>query len=210
MSIQPRRDPYLEPYRRSQRRHGTRFEVTCWASPDSQRRRFEVFAELVFLGGSCILDAGCSRGDFAAYLLEEEIPFTRYIGIDALGGVIEHARQRGLARCEFHVGDLLTEPRLLCLGRPDVICMSGTLNTMDDAHALALLESAWQAAGQALLFNFLSDRCGVRAPGQSGGCRRLDTLGIMNWALSWTWDVAFRQDYFADGHDATIAMRKAR
>jgi SAM-dependent methyltransferase len=201
-------DAYLEPYRASQRRHGSGFEVTLWASPRSQRRRFEVFAQMCFLAGKRILDAGCSRGDFAAYLLEQDIPFDRYVGVDALCEVIDHARHRQLPGCEFHCGDCVANPSLLSIGRPQVICISGTLNTMGDAQVMQLLTSAWQAAGETLLFNFLSDRASPQAVPQTGPARRLDTTKLLDWALTLTSQVGFRQDYFKHGHDATIIMRK--
>ena len=60
MSIQA--DPrYLEPYRQSHARHGSAFDVTLWASPESQRLRFQVFTEMCFLGGRRILIAGVTE-----------------------------------------------------------------------------------------------------------------------------------------------------
>lgn len=202
-------DRYLDPYRRSAGRYGAAFEVTLWASPASQRLRFDVFTQMSFLAGKRVLDAGCSRGDFAAFLIERDIPFKRYIGIDALCDVVGFAAGRGLANCEFQCGDFVAQPALLGAARADVICISGTLNTMADAQVARVLDAAWDAAGETLLFNFLSDRCGREAPLQDDYARRLDTIRLLDWALSKTWAVAFRQDYFRAGHDATIMMRKA-
>lgn len=209
MSHEKTRDRYLEPYRQSHRRHGSAFEVTLWASPQSQRLRFEVFSQMGFLAGKRILDAGCSRGDFAAFLVEQEIPFKHYVGIDALCEVVEFAQQRDLPNCEFQCGDFVTNPAILAHARADVVCISGTLNTMDDAHVLAVLEAAWTASRQMLLFNFLSDLAGPGAPPQDDYARRLDALELIAWATAKTPYVAFRQDYFKEGHDATILMRKA-
>src|SRR6185369_9145392 len=158
---------YLRPYRDAARR-GTGFGVTLWASPAHQRRRFAAFARMYRFAGKRILDAGCSRGDFAAFLVEREIPFAAYTGVDALAPVIEFAQQRRLPRCEFVVGDFLATPALLAAGEPDVICISGALNTMTDAQVTALLGHALAAARHALIFNFLSDRAAPRAPFQFG------------------------------------------
>jgi SAM-dependent methyltransferase len=207
-SPDPTHDRYLEPYRRSASRHGSSFEVTLWASPASQRLRFDVFTQVSALAGKRILDAGCSRGDFAAFLVERGVAFKHYVGIDALCGVVEFASRRGLANCEFRCGDFVADPALLAAARADVVCISGTLNTMSDAEVGRVLDAAWDAAGEALLFNFLSDRCGAEAPPQDDFARRLDALRLLDWALSKTWAVAFRQDYFRAGHDATIMMRK--
>ncbi|MEX0776049.1 MAG: class I SAM-dependent methyltransferase [Phycisphaeraceae bacterium] len=201
-------DAYLDPYRQSHARHGTDFDVTLWASRTSQELRFRVFTEMCVLAGKRVLDAGCSRGDLADYLLRHEIQFARYIGIDGLTAVIDFARQRGLPDCEFHAADFVTQPQSLTTGDPQVICISGALNTMADAQVQQALDAAWKAAGHTLMFNFLSDRCGKLATGQSYPARRLDALHLLDWALRQTSQVAYRQDYFKHGHDATIVMHK--
>lgn len=205
-----RHDAYLDPYRKSQREHGSGFEVTLWASQRSQIKRFDVFADMCFLVGKRVLDAGCSRGDFAAFLLEREIAFDRYIGVDGLCEVVTYAAGRGLPRCEFHCGDFVHDPALLAIGQPQVICISGSLNTMGDEEVKTVLESAWRATSETLLFNFLSDRASPEAPLQTAPARRFETLALLDWALRRTTQVSFRQDYFKHGHDATIMMRKPR
>lgn len=200
--------PYLDPYQQSLELYGAEFDVTLWASPETQRRRFQVFTELVDLTGERVLDAGCSRGDFAEYLIERGIAYQQYIGIDGLPELIRCALDKELARCEFLAGDFLQNPSLLATGHPSVICISGSLNTMLWEEALAVLDHAWKAAGRALVFNFLSSRCGPAAPVQDTYARRHDTMRLFDWALERTADVQFRQDYFRDGHDASIAMRK--
>lgn len=103
----------------------------------------------------------------------------------------------------------MADPRLLTLGQPQIVCISGTLNTMTQQQAAGLLGAAWAAASESLLFNFLSDRAGPEAPAQTGPAYRLNTLGLLDWAMSQTPAVAFRQDYFPHGHDATILMQKS-
>ncbi len=201
-------DAYLQPYRESVDRHGATFEATLWASRQSQRIRFKTFVEMCPLAGKRVLDAGCSTGGFAEYLIDHAIAFDRYIGIDGVAEVIEHAAQAAPPRCEFHAGDFLTHEELLSRGNPHVICISGTLNTMTDAQAMRLLEASWRAAGESLLFNFLSDRCSSAAPPQLKPARRMDTVKLLDWALSRSCVVTFRQDYFEGGHDASVLMRK--
>ena len=204
----PRDDDYLTPYREAARQHGSDFDVTLWVNRDSQALRFTVFTQMLDLGGKRVLDAGCSRGDLAAYLDERGIAYERYIGVDALPDVVDHARTRHLPRSEFHTGDFVHDRDLLRRGRPHVVAISGTLNTMSDEVALELLDHAWDAAGETLIFNFLPDTAGPRAPRQEYPARRLPTLRLLAWALERTWDVRYVQDYFAHGHDGTIAMRK--
>jgi len=201
-------DAYLAPYRDAHEGHGSSFGVTLWASPRSQRRRFEVLTHMVFLAGKRVLAAGCSRGDLAAFLLRCGIRYGRYIGVDGLASVIAYAQSRGLPRAQFHCGDFLAQPELLAIGQPQVIVISGTLNTMDFDTAMRVLEAAWAAAGESLIFNFLSDRAGPGAPPQTLPARRHDTLRLLDWATRRTCSVQFRQDYFKHGHDATILMRK--
>jgi len=199
---------YLDPYQQSVRKHGTGFEATLWASPESQRRRFRVFTELVFLSGKRVLDAGCSRGDFAAYLLERDIEYSRFVGVDGVAEVIGYAQQRGLPGTEFVAADFVEQPEVLQTGQPQVITISGSLNTMADEQVFTVLDAAWEAASESLVFNFLSDTASDAAPLQDDFARRLDTMKLLRWALDRTWSVVLRQDYFNLGHDATIAMHK--
>lgn len=201
-------DPYLQAYREAQTKYGNQFGVTLWASEESQATRFRVITEMLYLAGKRILDAGCSRGDFAAYLLDRDIGYSSYVGIDAIESVVDFAKARGLAGARFVHGDLVREPELLAASQPQIVVLSGTLNTMDDQIIMSLLESAWSAAGEALIFNFLSDMAGEGAQNQSYPARRLSTITLLGWALTRTWSVQFRHDYFQCGHDATILMRK--
>lgn len=202
------RDRYLEPYRQSVSRHGSTFHATLWANEAAQKKRFEVFAQMCALSGTRIMDAGCSRGDFARYLVETGVEFAEYVGVDGVEQVIDFASSQRLARCRFIAGDFLADPALLATGEPHVVCISGALNTMTDKQAEAALEAAWSAAGQTLLFNFLPDLAGPMAPHQTGPARRLDTLRLIRWATGKTGHVGYRQDYFNHGHDATIMMHK--
>lgn len=200
---------YLKPYVESQEIHGSEFDVTLWAGPDTQQIRFEVFAEMVDLGGKVILDAGCSRGDLAQWLLDAGIAYRQYIGVDALPEVVRFAESRRLDRCTFLTGDMLVDDIDALLDqRPAIVCVSGTLNTMTFREAKRFLQKMWALADEALIFNFLSDRCGPRAPRQTLPARRLSMMKLLDWALGCTSEVAFKQDYFPHGHDATVLMHK--
>ncbi|MEQ9453399.1 MAG: class I SAM-dependent methyltransferase [Phycisphaeraceae bacterium] len=202
-------DDPLEPYRQAHAQGGSAFGVTLWNTEESQRKRFRVLREMVYLQGKRVLDAGCSRGDLAVYLLEQGPMYGRYIGVDGLAGVIEFAKQRGLPDAEFLTADLLKEPESLRTGDPQVIFLSGTLNTMDLPTALQLLESCWEAASETLVFNFLSDLAGPKAPAQDYPASRLPTVKLLEWAAKRAeGNVMLRQDYFRQGHDATVVMGK--
>ena len=199
---------YLAVYAEAADRSVPNYRAACWECARSQGRRFEILAGLSSLSGKCVLDAGCSRGDFARYLLDEGIDFARFIGIDAIPEVIAEANRRALARSEFYVGDLVLEPTLLATGKPDVICISGTLNTLTEEQALSVLDSAWLSVTESLVFNFLwTGRVPSRRRRRTS-IRRLPTIRLLEWAFERTTQVAFRQDYFDHGHDATIRMLK--
>ena len=199
---------YLKPYRKAQAVYGSDFDVTLWASETTQQLRFKVFHEMIALDGKTVLDAGCSRADFAAYLLERGVTYGKYIGIDGIDEVLAFARDRDLPRTEYYLGDLVTDRDLLAIGPPEITVISGTLNTMKYGPAVKLLDHAWAGCTQTLAFNFLSDRCDPRAPRQAYPARRLPAMRLFDWALKKTWDVRYRQDYFPFGHDATIVMHK--
>ena len=203
------RDDYLQPYRQAEGAFGGQaFDVTLWASETSQQKRFEVFAAMLNLTGKRLLDAGCGRGDFAAYLARRRIRFASFIGVDALEQVIAFANQRRLRRCRFVAGDFVENPSLLATDAPEIITLSGTLNTMDPDTTRGLLDGAWRATSQVLAFNFLADTAGPLAPQQEWPAKRLDTRALLDFAFERTWNVRFRQDYFRHGHDATIVMTK--
>ncbi|QQE12640.1 methyltransferase domain-containing protein [Planctomycetota bacterium] len=203
-----RKDDYLEPYREATGKHGSDFKVTLWANEKTQQLRFRVFCEMCYMGGKRVLDAGCSRGDFATYLNERKIEYAKFVGVDGLDEVIEFAKGRGIREAEFYAGDFVADGGLLGKGDPQIVTISGTLNTMSDEEAIRVLESAWAGASETLLFNFLSDKVSSKAQKQGWPARRLPTVKLLEWALSKTPLVAYRQDYFENGHDATIMMIK--
>jgi SAM-dependent methyltransferase len=201
-------EQYLRPYREAVKRFGPGFEATLWASADAQRLRFDIMIDLADLTGCTILDVGCGRGDFAARLIEREIPFERFVGLDAVPEMIEAARKRNLARSSFEVADVLGSPEIITEAGAAWICFSGTLNTMDERTARGLVGRAFDAAERGVLFNFLSDRCHARWRGRdTGPARRFNTLRWLDWAFSKSSRVAFTQAYM-DGHDATIMIAK--
>lgn len=199
---------YLDAYHEGIKQFGTDFEVTLWASPRTQTLRFEIFAEMYPLNDVRLLDAGCSRGDLAQWLLDHDIHYSQYIGVDGLDTIIDFAKERKIPRTQFVADDFLANPSLLKTGDPQVICISGSLNTMSDDDAMKVLNAAWDASSKVLMFNFLSDMAGPDAPPQDHIARRLNTLNLIAWAFTKTHNVVFRQDYFPNGHDATIRMTR--
>lgn len=200
---------YLKPYREAVTAFGAGFEATLWTDPKTQQLRFDVMLDLLDFSGVKILDAGCGAGDFGARLIDRNIAFESYIGVDGIEDQIQAARKRNLEHCTFRMADFVHDTSVLSTGNPDVIVISGALNTMRERVARSVVQAGFDAAGHAILFNFLSDRYHPRFEDQSlGPARRFATHKWIKWALQQTPLVAFRQDYL-DGHDATILMRHA-
>lgn len=199
-------DPYLDPYREAVKALGAGFEATLWGTREAQQRRFDVMVDYLDLDDLVVLDVGCGHGDFAARLIERGVRFRRFVGLDALPEVIEAAKARGFAQCDFAAVDLVQDPGAIARAEPDVVCLSGTLNTMDDETARALISACFEAASSAVAFNFLSDRCHARWGDRDlTPARRFDTVAWLDWAMTLTSRVAFTQAYL-DGHDATLIL----
>jgi SAM-dependent methyltransferase len=198
---------YLGPYRAAVDRFGPGFEATLWGSREAQRLRFDVMIDLAGFEGCVVVDAGCGQGDLARRLHERSVAFARYVGIDAIPEMIAAARRLELPRCSFVAGDVLADRSLLALPGPDWVCISGTLNTMDEPSARRLVEDALDAAAQGVVFNFLSSRPHPRWENVDlGAAHRFDALRWLDFALRLSSCVVFTQAYL-DGHDATIMVQ---
>jgi len=199
---------YLRPYQMAEQIHGPDFRATLWNSRQSQRLRFEVMAETYPLGGLRLLDAGCGLGDFLAFLEEVGAPPARYVGVDALESVIAEARKRTFATpAEFLLGDLVADPSLLATGQPEVVAISGTLNTLSEKQFYATIERAWASAERCLLFNFLSTHHASRFGDGGGIVQRVDPVKVFACGLRLTCRIVVRHDYY-QGHDCTMAWIK--
>lgn len=219
MTASPRRDSsedspaYLAPYLEAIASHGASFEATGWKNRDMQLARFDVMIDMTDFTGRVILDAGSGQGGLAEHLTDRGIEYGRYIGLDAMAAMVEQSRAKRLPEAEFHTSDFAGESDSFeRFTRPaggsgvDLIVFSGSLNTMNEDAAVAVLERAWAAATEGVLFNFLSDRATPKLLAKDPApAHRFRTIRLLEWALSRTPAVQFRQDYFA-GHDGTIAM----
>ena len=208
MSEQGDHPEYLAPYVEALEASGPGFDATLWASPEGQVRRFDVLIDLGDIGAHRILDVGCGPGDLAHRLIELEIPFTEYIGFDALEGMVDKAAGENLPRCRFEVVDVVTRPQRMAEVRPDIVVVSGTLNAMDEECARKLMGAAFEASAVALVFNFLSNRPHPDRDGCVAPASRFNTAAWLDWAMEQTPLVRFTQSYY-QGHDATIAMFKS-
>lgn len=203
-----KKTPYLDPYRTAFQSFGASFDTTLWKSRATQTVRFDVLLNIVDLNDLRILDAGCGLGDLGDYLIEKNINYRHYLGIDGLERMVEKAADKNLPRAEFRALDFVADPTVLAIGNPDVIFFSGSLNTIPEPTARKIIQSAFDYAQHAVVFNFLSDQCAreIRAK-NTGPASRFATLDWLQWSLNLSANVIFRQDYLA-GHDATIGILK--
>ncbi|MBX3359228.1 MAG: class I SAM-dependent methyltransferase [Phycisphaeraceae bacterium] len=198
---------YLTPYREMVDREGPSFGALLWTSRETQAARFRAMSEMIDLDGKRVLDAGCGRGDFAAFLHARGTPCC-YTGLDAIGEMVEEAESRGIPGTAYRRGDFVADPRAFdSEPGPEVIVFSGSLNTLDQDAAQAVLERAWHSCSLALAFNFLRvpSRPTRGRAGGDGYIRRFDALSMLEWAAERTPLLRYRQDYLM-GQDGTIVM----
>src|SRR5690242_12789990 len=86
--------PYLEPYAAAARHFGAGFSALLWASPKTQRQRFEAIVRAEDLTDRFVLDVGCGRSDLLEFLAARHIRLARYAGIEAMPEMAEAARVR--------------------------------------------------------------------------------------------------------------------
>ncbi|NTU42347.1 MAG: class I SAM-dependent methyltransferase, partial [Nitrospirales bacterium] len=86
--------------------HGDRAEAMRWTSR-GQRLHFQAMLDMGEIGGSKILDFGCGKGDFSAFLKERGID-VRYTGCDINRNFISLARRK-YPEEEFLLLDIMQE-----------------------------------------------------------------------------------------------------
>jgi hypothetical protein len=146
---------YLAPYVQATAVYGAGFPALLWASPETQEARFDAATRAFGFAGRSVLDVGCGLADFHHFLLDRGIRPSRYIGLEAVPALADAAEGRRLPSATITRGDFVRQPSLMSVGA-DVVFFSGSLNTLDKAQFYATLRHAFQAAGQALVFNFLN------------------------------------------------------
>jgi SAM-dependent methyltransferase len=205
---EPKPPPYLAPYLRAARLHGGGFGALLWASPYTQAARFDAIRRLGDLAGRSVLDVGCGRADLLDYLLSRGVVPAEYTGIEAVADLAAAARAKGddsapPTRCRRTIveADFVAEPARLFVGA-DVVVMSGSLNTAEDETFYATLRTAFAAAGERVVFNFLASP-DLAAADYLRWRRPAD---VVAFARELSADVRTLQDYLPG--DCTVAVRK--
>lgn len=84
------RETILRYFDRRVRRYGHSHASLGWTSPQSQRARFGVLAEIGALDGRTVLDVGCGLGDLYGFLRKRVTRF-EYLGLDMSTEMVERA-----------------------------------------------------------------------------------------------------------------------
>lgn len=192
---------YLAPYARAAQAHGGSFDALLWASPDTQRMRFEALTRAVDFTGRTLLDVGCGRGDLLDYLRREGCAPAHYIGIEAVPALAAAARRACRADDQIIEGDFVREPLRMFTGA-EIVVFCGSLNTLTDGEVRETLRRAWDAAVTAVAFNFLSS---PRLAGENYlHWRTRDT--VTAWCRAWGASFCVIDDYLQG--DCTFALLK--
>jgi hypothetical protein len=146
---------YLRPYLDAAAAHGAGFGSLLWASPQTQAVRFDAIRRITELSGKSLLDVGCGRADLLEHLLARGVRPADYVGIEAVDALADAAEAKRLPGATIVRADFVAEPIRMFVGA-DVVVFSGSLNTADDAVFYTTLARAFDAATEALVFNFLS------------------------------------------------------
>jgi len=208
---EPASRPYLQPYQEAVRRHGPSFDALLWRNRDYQALRFRVLADATAPAGKRVADMGAGRGDLLDYLERAGRAPAAFVGVEGIAELLDDARRRHPA-AHWLAADFVARrdlfERLVREEGVRVILFSGSLNTLDERTALAVLDRAWDAlrphADAALAFNFLSS-AGRKRLERTGPARRFKSERVFRWALRASERVLYRQDYLGP-HDATVAL----
>jgi hypothetical protein len=196
---------YLAPYLSAAKRYGGGFGSLLWASPRTQALRFDALIRAVgseAIRGRRVLDVGCGRADLLDHLRRRDVFPHEYIGIEGVAELADAAERKGYLNATIVRGDFVRQPSLLREAAADVVVISGSLNTMEAGPFYRSIKSAFDAAGEALAFNFLCST-ELSAAAHLAWHRIAD---VRAFARTLSKNVTVWEDYLAG--DATVAISR--
>lgn len=188
-------------FERRLRRYGDSSKTLDY-SPESQRRRFEVFADIGDLEGRDVLDVGCGLGHLYDYL-QERYRTVRYVGLDMSPRLLAKARERH-KDVTFEVWDIVARPPER---EADYVLASGVLNVEqgdNEAAMRRLLRHGFGAAKKGLAVNMLS----TWADRHDRDRHYYDPGRMVRTAKKLTRWVQLRHDYLP--HDFTLYLYREK
>jgi len=193
---------YLQPYQRAVKRHGAAFSALLWASPKTQRQRFEALVKMQDPTGLVVLDLGCGRADLLDFMIDRGTTPKRYIGVEGVAELADAAQAKGRPNARIIKADFVREPRRLSTAAADVVYCSGALNTIDADEFYLAIKNAFDSCRRAFVFNFL---CSPLLAGVTY-LRWYERRDVVKFARTLTQDVEHLDGYIEG--DCTIAIRK--
>ncbi len=197
----PHTPDYLQPYTSAARRYGGGFSSLLWASPRTQRARFQALARIEEFTGRFVLDVGCGRADLLDHLVTNDLAPRLYTGIEAVPQLLEAARAKPHAMATIVERDFVSDPRAMNVGA-DLTVFSGSLNTLDDEAFYSTLRHAFGATRGSIVFNYLVSPLLAGQP----FLHWRNPADVMTFARSLTGDVQQLADYLEG--DGTMVMRR--
>ncbi len=148
------------------RRNGYHPNALFWSNQAVQEIRFKNLAGIGIQRDDSLLDIGCGFGDFANYLLQNDLP-VKYTGIDISGELIaegkrQHHKLESFELIEADIFDYDPADKSF-----DYITLSGTLNRKfmgnqgtESAreYSLLLIKKMFDACKKGIAFNLLDAR----------------------------------------------------
>lgn len=163
--------------------------IAGWGSATSQRRRFEVLADIGDLRGARILDVGCGLGAFHDWLRAREIDHD-YHACDVTSDMVAAARARtGLSTIRLGSIDAVEDD-----GPFDFVFASGIFFlSQQDGHRtiLDMADRMLRLADRGVAFNCLSARAETKEAGEFYA----DPGRCLNDCLGLTCRAVLRHDY---------------
>ncbi len=193
-------DALVQRYSNRYRELGDSIRTLGWGSTEQQQYRFAT--SLGLLGdpaGKTIVDIGCGFGDFFRFLVQKEIDFGAYVGVDINEDLLGQARKNCAdPRATFVHRNILTDTPGQPLG--DIAVMFGILNfhlkeQMDNLDYTKLfLRKAFPLAKERLIFDFISTKRIASYP-QEDFIYYHDPVQLLSFCFELTPQLSFRHDY---------------
>jgi len=175
--------------------HGSSHRSVDWGSPRSQKTRLDVLLEVGNVTNSSILDVGCGIGHLASHLSKRSFQ-GRYLGIDVLPEMTNHASQRCPDR-EFQVANILS---LDWRRKFDYVLGSGLFQLGDIKLVKDTVKAMYEACNKAVAFNSLSAWADQKELEEF----HVDPSALLEFCRTITPNLTLRHDYLP--HDFTIYM----
>jgi SAM-dependent methyltransferase len=176
--------------------HGDSHRALDWGSERSQRLRLRVLAEAIDAPHRSVLDVGCGIGHLTE-VLDARGHVGPYLGVDALGAMVDAARARRPDR-RFERATGGSEP----LPPADVVLGSGLFTFAERATVEATIAAMFGACRIATAVNLLSRWGDAPEPGEFA----IDPLELLAFGRTLSPWVVVRHDYLP--HDCTLIVSR--